>query len=49
MDVPEPTRDTTTATPAMIRAGILLLIALAHLPLLRFGFVLDDGWTIVSN
>ncbi len=49
MDVPGPTPDKTTVTPPMIRAGILLLIALAHLPLLRFGFVLDDGWTIVSN
>jgi len=33
----------------MIRGGILVLIALAYLPVLRFGFVLDDGWTIISN
>ncbi len=49
MDEPGATSDAATAPPVMIRGGILLLILLAHLPLLRFGFVLDDGWTILSN
>jgi hypothetical protein len=30
-------------------AGVLGLIAVVHLPLLRFGFVYDDGWTLRSN
>lgn len=30
-------------------AGVLALVALVHLPLLGFGFVYDDGWTIVTN
>lgn len=29
--------------------GVLALVALVHLPLLGFGFVYDDGWTIVTN
>lgn len=30
-------------------AAVLGLVALLHLPLLGFGFVYDDGWTIVTN
>jgi tetratricopeptide (TPR) repeat protein len=30
-------------------AGLLALLAVVHLPLLRFGLVYDDGWTLRSN
>jgi tetratricopeptide (TPR) repeat protein len=30
-------------------AGLLALIAAVHLPLLRFGLIYDDGWTLRSN
>ncbi|MFO7567848.1 MAG: bacterial transcriptional activator domain-containing protein [Enhygromyxa sp.] len=36
-------------SPRLLLAGILGLIAVVHLPLLRFGFVYDDGWTLRSN
>jgi tetratricopeptide (TPR) repeat protein len=36
-------------TYAVLLAGVLGLIAAVHLPLLRFGFVYDDGWTLRSN
>ncbi len=36
-------------TANTLLAGVLGLIALVHLPLLRFGFIYDDGWTLRSN
>ena len=33
----------------VVFAGLALLIALVHLPMLGFGFVYDDGWTITAN
>jgi tetratricopeptide (TPR) repeat protein len=30
-------------------AGLLALIAAVHLPLLRYGLIYDDGWTLRSN
>jgi tetratricopeptide (TPR) repeat protein len=36
-------------TYEVLLAGVLGLIAAVHLPLLRFGFVYDDGWTLRSN
>jgi tetratricopeptide (TPR) repeat protein len=30
-------------------AGVLALVALVYLPTLGYGFVYDDGWTILSN
>jgi tetratricopeptide (TPR) repeat protein len=33
----------------VLLAGLLGLIAVVHLPLLRFGFIYDDGWTLRSN
>jgi tetratricopeptide (TPR) repeat protein len=30
-------------------AGLLALIAVVHLPLLRYGLIYDDGWTLRSN
>jgi tetratricopeptide (TPR) repeat protein len=39
-----------TKLPAkLLLAGVLGLIAVVHLPLLRFGFIYDDGWTLRSN
>lgn len=35
--------------PGAALAGVLALIALVHAPLLGFGFVYDDGWTLVTN
>ena len=35
--------------PSVVLAGLLGLIAAVHLPLLWFGFVYDDGWTLRSN
>lgn len=35
--------------PNVLLAGVLGLIAIVHLPLLRFGFIYDDGWTLRSN
>lgn len=45
MSEPEPERMSANA----LLAGVLGLIAVVHLPLLRFGFVYDDGWTLRSN
>jgi len=36
-------------TPNALLAGLLGLIAVVHLPLLGFGFIYDDGWTLRSN
>ncbi|HVH99253.1 MAG TPA: bacterial transcriptional activator domain-containing protein [Enhygromyxa sp.] len=36
-------------SPNALLAGTLGLIAVVHLPLLRFGFIYDDGWTLRSN
>ena len=36
-------------TPAAVKLGVLVLIGVAYLPILSSGFVLDDGWTFVSN
>lgn len=36
-------------TPNILLAGLLGLIGLVHLPLLRFGLIYDDGWTLRSN
>ncbi|HLT40545.1 MAG TPA: bacterial transcriptional activator domain-containing protein [Enhygromyxa sp.] len=38
-----------TLSPTALLAGVLGLIAAVHLPLLRFGFIYDDGWTLRSN
>lgn len=35
--------------PRFAHLGLLALIALVHLPLLGFGLVYDDGWTLRSN
>jgi tetratricopeptide (TPR) repeat protein len=35
--------------PQVLLWGLLGLIAVVHLPLLRFGFIYDDGWTLRSN
>ncbi len=32
-----------------VLAGVLTLVALVYLPSLGFGFVYDDGWTLLSN
>lgn len=37
------------ASPRSILAGVLALIALVYLPTLGYGFVYDDGWTLLSN
>lgn len=42
-------RELDSLAPNTLLAGLLGLIALVHLPLLRFGFVYDDGWTLRSN
>ena len=49
MTPPEPQSTQPALTPSRVRAGILLLTLLAYLPILRQGFVFDDGWTFVSN
>ena len=36
-------------TPGAVKLGVLVLVAVAYLPILSSGFVLDDGWTFVSN
>jgi tetratricopeptide (TPR) repeat protein len=38
-----------SATPRMVEWGLLGLIAAIHLPLLGFGLIYDDGWTLRAN
>lgn len=38
-----------TISAAVALGGVALLIVLVHLPMLSFGFVSDDGWTITAN
>ena len=44
-----PSRDAEALSPRGRLLGVLGLIAVVHLPLLRFGMVYDDGWTLRSN
>ena len=44
----EPTTEAALGFRARL-LGVLALVALVHLPLLRFGFIYDDGWTLRSN
>lgn len=46
---PRATAPTASLSPVAVIGGLLLLITLVHLPLIGFGFVYDDGWTITAN
>lgn len=48
MDEPEGAADGLPPAPWVL-AGVLTLVGLVFLPTLRFGFVYDDGWTLLSN
>jgi tetratricopeptide (TPR) repeat protein len=38
-----------TLSARVVIGGLVGLVALVYLPTLRFGFIYDDGWTILSN
>lgn len=48
MDEPEEAPGGLPPDPWVL-VGVLTLVALVFLPTLRFGFVYDDGWTLLSN
>lgn len=46
---PPPGLELAGLRPGVVLAGLLALIGVVLLPQLGFGFVYDDGWTIVTN
>jgi tetratricopeptide (TPR) repeat protein len=43
------THDAETLRPGVVLGALLALVGLVLLPQLGFGFVYDDGWTLVAN
>ena len=46
---PEPSPDALPLSARMRLIGVLVLIAVIYAPMLRYGLIYDDGWTLRSN